>query len=165
MAGRTQFGKYELVQRLASGGMGETFRAEMIAAAGVTKQVCIKKMLPQLAQDAALVRAFIDEARLSASLTHSNIAQVFDFGEVDGEYFIAIEWVDGRALSTAVKRGKNLGWERLPFQLSVYVVVKLLEGLQYAHTRAGPDGLPLNLVHRDLTPDNVLLGFEGEVKL
>ncbi len=165
MSGRTRFGKYELVARLAKGGMGETFRAELVATAGVVKPVVIKKMLPYLAADRALVDAFIQEARVSATLTHANIAQVFDFGEVDGEYFIAMEYVDGRSLEAAMERGRKLGWARLPFQLSVFIVTELLKGLHYAHTRTAPDGKPLNLVHRDISPDNVLLGFEGEVKL
>ncbi len=163
--GRTRFGKYELVARLAKGGMGETFRAELVAAAGVTKQVVIKKMLPYLVSDAALVEAFVQEARLSASLSHANLAQVFDFGEVDGEYFIAMEYVDGRSLEKVLERARSAGWARLPFQLSAFIVLEVLKGLVYAHGRNGPDGAPLNLVHRDISPDNVLLGFEGEVKL
>jgi len=163
--GRTRFGKYELVARLAKGGMGETFRAELVAAQGVVKPVVIKKMLPYVAQDQGLVDAFIQEARLSATLTHSNIAQVFDFGEVDGEYFIAMEYVDGRSLESVMQRAYELGWARLPFQLTVFIITELLKGLHYAHTRTSADGRPLNLVHRDISPDNVLLGFEGEVKL
>ncbi|MBL8954969.1 MAG: serine/threonine protein kinase [Myxococcaceae bacterium] len=165
MSGRVRFGKYELVARLAKGGMGETFRAELVADAGVVKPVVIKKMLPYLTAEAGLVEAFIQEARLSATLTHSNLAQVFDFGEVDGEYFIAMEYVDGRSLEAVLGRAKELGWPRLPFQLSVFIVTELLKGLSYAQTRSGADGRPLNLVHRDISPDNVLLGFEGEVKL
>ncbi|MBL8949803.1 MAG: serine/threonine protein kinase [Myxococcaceae bacterium] len=160
-----RFGKYELVSLLAKGGMGETYLAELQALAGVTKRVVIKKMLPALAADPKLVEAFIQEARLSATLSHGNIAQVFDFGEVDGEYFIAMEHVHGRSLQQLVKRAGAAGWERLPTAVSVFVVIELLKALHHAHTRVGPDGAPLNLVHRDITPDNVLISYEGAVKL
>jgi len=160
-----QFGKYELTTRLAKGGMGETYLAQLNAVAGVSKRVVIKKMLPALAADEHLVEAFIQEARISATLSHGNIAQVFDFGSIDGEYFLAMEYVHGQSLQAVMKRAPAKGYPKLPLQVSTYIAIELLKALHYAHTRVGPNGVPLNLVHRDVTPDNILLSYEGDVKL
>ncbi|MBL8955966.1 MAG: protein kinase [Myxococcaceae bacterium] len=161
----TQFGKYELTTRLAKGGMGETYLAQLNAVAGVSKRVVIKKMLPSVAADEKLVEAFIQEARISATLSHGNIAQVFDFGSIDGEYFLAMEYVHGQSLQGVMKRAPAKAYPRLPFEVTAYVAIELLKALHYAHTRVGPNGTPLNLIHRDVTPDNILVSYEGDVKL
>jgi serine/threonine-protein kinase len=161
----SQFGKYQLLARLARGGMAETFRAQLTGAAGVTKQVVIKKVLPAFAEDEAFVEAFINEAKLSASLSHGNIAQVFDFGRLDGDYFIAMELVEGRSLAQMLKRAAEEGYARIPTAIACYLAIEVLKGLHYAHTRSGTDGAPLNIVHRDVTPENVLVSFEGETKV
>ena len=160
-----RFGKYELIERIAKGGMGETYLAELQAVAGVTKRVVIKKMLPQVAEDAALVEAFVQEARITAGLSHGNIAQVFDFGEIDGEYFLAMEYVRGRSLLDVLGGLPRAGYPNLPYPVTAYVVIELLKALHYAHTRTDPDGRPLNIVHRDISHDNVLISYEGDVKL
>ncbi len=162
---QSPFGKYELLARLASGGMAETYRAQLRGAAGVTKPVVIKRVLPHLAQDAAFIKAFIDEAKLSASLSHGNIAQVFDFGQVDGDYFIAMELVDGRSLHQLLDRAASVGFTRLPLPIACFIAMEVLKGLHYAHTRIDEDGKPLNLVHRDVSPENVLVSFEGQTKV
>jgi eukaryotic-like serine/threonine-protein kinase len=161
----SRFGKYELTARLARGGMAETFRAQLVGAAGVTKQVVIKKVLPHLAQDEAFVEAFINEAKLSASLSHGNIAQVFDFGRVEGDYFIAMELVDGRSLAQMLQRAATMGFEKLPVSIACFLTMEVLKGLHYAHTRTGEGGQPLSLVHRDVSPENVLVSFEGQTKV
>jgi serine/threonine-protein kinase len=160
-----RFGEYELVSRLAAGGMGETFIARRVASAGVEKTVVIKKMLGALPAAERDVESFVEEARLASALSHRNIVQVFDFGQVEGEYFIAMEWIDGQSLSSVLRRVRQRGLTRLPFQVSVYLVIELLKGLQYAHSRSGDGGAPLGLVHRDVTPQNVLVSYDGEVKL
>jgi serine/threonine-protein kinase len=165
MAAAKTFGNYTLLTRLASGGMGETHLAEQLGAAGVSRRVVIKTMLPRFADDKALVDAFVQEARVCATLAHGNIAQVYEFGQVDGTYFLAMEYVDGRSLQKVLERVRETGFRRLPWAVSAYVSIELLKALHYAHTRTGADGKPLNLVHRDVSPDNVLIGFEGEVKL
>jgi serine/threonine-protein kinase len=165
MAAAKTFGNYTLLSKLASGGMGETHLAEQLGAAGVSRQVVIKLMLPRFADNQAIVDAFVQEARVSTTLTHGNIAQVYEFGEVDGRYFLAMEHVSGRSLQKVLERVKESGFRRLPFAVSAYVTIELLKALHYAHTRTGADGRPLNLVHRDVSPDNVMIGFEGEVKL
>nr|WP_286202604.1 protein kinase [Comamonas sp. JC664] len=159
------FGKYKLLERIATGGMAEIYRARMTAAAGVTKPVVIKKILPGYADNSAFLSMFVNEARIAAGLSHGNIAQVFDFGEVDGEYFIAMEWVDGRTLSSVMRRAREKGMYTLPQPLALLIAVEMLEGLAYAHTRLDERGRPLHIVHRDVSPQNVLLSYEGQVKL
>ncbi|QSQ24028.1 protein kinase [Pyxidicoccus parkwayensis] len=159
------FGKYKLLERIATGGMAEIYRARMTAAAGVTKPVVIKKILPGYAGNTAFVSMFVNEARIAAGLSHGNIAQVFDFGEVDGQYFIAMEFVDGQPLSRVMRRAREKGLYTLPQPLALLIAVEVLEGLAYAHTRLDERGRPLHIVHRDVSPQNVLLGYEGQVKL
>jgi serine/threonine-protein kinase len=161
----SRFGKYELVRSLGHGGMAEAWLANARGAAGVTRPVVIKKVLPELAQNGELIDGFIAEAKISATLSHGNIAQVFEFGEYDGEYFLAMEWVNGKSLAHVLKRAEQKGYWHLPIPVAVFIAAEMLKGLHHAHTRKGADGRPLHLVHRDVTPDNVLLSFEGEVKV
>ncbi|SEM96269.1 Serine/threonine protein kinase [Stigmatella aurantiaca] len=163
--GPLEFGKYVLLSKLAAGGMAVTYRARMTGAAGVTKPCVIKQILPHFADDADFVEMFISEARVAMGLSHGNIAQVFDFGEVDGQYFIALEFVYGQPLSKVLRRTAKSGLGFLPIPLALHVVSKLCDGLDYAHRHVGEDGEALGLVHRDVSPDNVLLSYEGEVKV
>ena len=160
-----RFGKYELVRSLGHGGMAEAWLAHARGAAGVTKPVVIKKVLPELAEQSELIEAFVSEATISASLSHGNIAQVFEFGEVQGEYYLAMEWVNGKSLAQVLARAAKKGFWHLPIPIAAYVAAETLKGLHHAHTRKGSDGRPLHLVHRDATPDNILVSFEGEVKV
>ncbi|NOK18237.1 serine/threonine-protein kinase [Corallococcus carmarthensis] len=160
-----QFGKYVLVSKLAAGGMAVTYRARMTGAMGVTKPCVIKQILPHFVDDHDFVEMFISEARLVAGLTHGNIAQVFDFGEVDGQYFIAMELVHGQPLSKVLRRAARAGVGFFPQPLAMHIASKLCEGLDYAHRHVGEDGQMLGLVHRDVSPDNVLISYEGEVKV
>jgi eukaryotic-like serine/threonine-protein kinase len=159
------FGRYELVSRLGYGGMAETWRAKLLGAAGVTKPVLIKKILAAYADNEAFISMFITEARISATLSHGNIAQVYDFGKVGDEYFLAMEYVDGKQLDRIVKRAQRFGLFALPPQLATFIALEMCRGLHYAHTRKDENGKPLGLVHRDIAPDNVLLSYEGQVKI
>jgi serine/threonine protein kinase len=159
------FGKYELVNKLASGGMAVAHKALMLGAKGVKKPVVLKLIHPHLAEQPEFVEMFIEEARLSATLTHSNIAQVFDFGEVEGRYFIAMELVDGQSLAQLLRRAQRRGHDTLPVPLALLIATEMCEALHYAHTRTDERGKPLNLVHRDVSPENVLISWQGEVKL
>ncbi|WP_256568773.1 serine/threonine-protein kinase [Myxococcus qinghaiensis] len=160
-----KFGRYELVSWLGRGGMAETWRARWMGDAGVTKSVLIKKVLPEFAEDDAFVSMFINEARISATLSHGNIAQVFDFGRVEGQYYLAMELVDGQPLHHVLKRAVKTGLERMPIPLAVYIALEMCRGLHYAHTRTDDKGKPLGIVHRDISPDNVLISYEGQVKI
>ena len=163
--GPQEFGKYVLLSKLAAGGMAVTYRARMTGAAGVTKPCVIKQILPHFADDQDFIEMFIGEAQVAAQLTHGNIAQVFDFGEVNGQYFIALELVQGQPLSKVLRKAAKAGMGFFPIPLALHVVSKLCDGLDYAHRHVGEDGKPLGLVHRDVSPDNVLISYEGEVKV
>jgi serine/threonine protein kinase len=160
-----QFGKYELVARLAAGGMAEIFKARFSPAAGVTKQVVIKRILPHYAANKAFIAMFTNEAKIAMSLSHGNIAQVFDFGDIDGEWFLAMELVDGQPLSKLMRRARTLSIPFLPEAYGVAIAIELLKGLHYAHTRTDEHGKPLKIVHRDVSPQNVLVSYRGEIKI
>ncbi len=153
-------GDYALLTLLAKGGMAETYLAERGG-----KRLVVKKLLPQTALDEEGVKGFIDEARLCSRLQHPNVAQVFDFGEADGQLFLAMEFVHGRSLQQFISRADRLGFYRLPPTLACFIAARMLEGLHHAHTRQDEKGRPLKIVHRDISPENVLLSFEGEVKV
>jgi serine/threonine protein kinase len=160
-----EFGKYVLLSKLAAGGMAVTYRARLTGAAGVTKPCVIKQILPHFADDQDFIEMFVSEARVAAQLTHGNIAQVFDFGEVDGQYFIALEFVHGQPLSKVLRKAAKMGMGFFPIPLALHIISKLCDGLDYAHRYVGDDGHAMGLVHRDVSPDNVLISYEGEVKV
>ncbi len=157
------FGRYLLVQRLSRGGMGEIFLAKH-GLTGFEKLAVIKKVLPHLAADAQFISRFVDEAQVAIKLQHVNVAQVFEVGRVGDEYFLALEYVEGRDLRRTLAR---LGHDkkRLPVDLALFIGRELANGLAYAHRRTSADGASLNLVHCDISPPNVLVSFEGETKV
>jgi serine/threonine-protein kinase len=160
-----RFGRYELVSRLGFGGMAETWRARLLGEESFTKTVLIKKLLPEYADDYAFTTMLISEARISATLTHNNIAQVFDFGRVGSEYFLAMEFVDGQPLHYFNQRALLERFPSVPLPVAVFIGVELCRGLHYAHTRKDESGKPLSIVHRDISPENVLVSYEGQVKI
>jgi serine/threonine protein kinase len=160
-----QFGKYELLGRLAAGGMAEIFRARYSAAKGISKSVVIKRILPHYAANKQFIQMFTNEARIVMGLSHGNIAQVFDFGEIDGDWFLAMEYVDGQPLSKIIKRARTVGIQAIPTSFAVLISIEMLRGLHYAHTRLDDQGKPLKIVHRDVSPQNVLISYEGQIKL
>ncbi|QSQ28156.1 protein kinase [Pyxidicoccus parkwayensis] len=145
--------------------MAVVYRALYTAAPGVTKPVVIKRVLGTYAEDPAFVEMFLNEARISVGLSHGNIVQVFDFGKVDDEYYLAMELVDGNTLGRVLKAARMKGLTSLPAPLAVGIALEMCKGLHHAHTRLDGRGEPLGVVHRDLSPDNVLMSYEGEVKL
>jgi serine/threonine protein kinase len=163
--GPEKFGKYELQARIAAGGMAEIYRARFSPAPGVTKQVVIKRILPHYAANKAFIQMFTNEAKIAIGLSHGNIAQVFDFGEIDGDWFLAMELVDGQPLSKVMKRARTLEIGVMPTPFAVLIGIEMLRGLHYAHTRIDEQGRPLKIVHRDVSPQNILIAYEGQVKI
>ena len=159
-----RFGKYVLHERIAAGGMAEVFAGSLSGDAGFERAVAIKRILPALNQDAEFVRMLVDEAKIAVQLSHSNIAQVLDLGCHEGSYFIAMEFVDGRDFRSILERERARG-RAVPLGVACHVAMKVAEALDHAHRATGKQGEPLNVIHRDVSPQNVLLSYEGEVKV
>ena len=159
-----RLGNYELIRKIGSGGMAEVWMGRRATDAGATKAVAIKLMARRFADQPAYERMFAAEARLSMLLNHSNIVQVFDVGRVDETAFLVMEWVDGLNLAQILAFFRKQGGERLPPQVAGYVVGEILRALDYAHNLVH-EGQPLRIVHRDVSPQNVLVSLSGEVKL
>jgi hypothetical protein len=145
--------------------MAEVWRGEMVTEGGAGRPVALKFILPHLASDEALLGMFQAEASLSMRLSHGNVVQVFDFGQLEGRWFIAMEWVDGASLFKVLKKAKALGVGAVHPVMAAQLLVAVLDGLHHAHTRVEADGKPLQLVHRDVSPDNVLVSWDGQVKV
>jgi serine/threonine protein kinase len=156
--------RYEVVERLDAGGMAEVFRAKAQSMQGFEKQVAIKRVLPNLAKNEKFVKMFLDEARLSLHLSHANIVSVFDIGQSGGSYFIVMEYVDGANLKRFIEAARRRDG-RVPVALAIFIAMRICEGLQYAHEKRDADRRPLGIVHRDISPPNVLISNQGEVKL
>ncbi|MFL5348872.1 MAG: protein kinase domain-containing protein [Hyalangium sp.] len=160
-----QLGKYRLIHKLATGGMAEVFLAKAAGPMGFEKMLVVKRILPHLATEATFVEMFLTEARLAAQLNHTNIVQIFDFGEAEGAYFIAMEYIDGPNLREIIKRSSALGLA-LPLAFCARVVAAACEGLAFAHGFWDPvSRQPMNIIHRDISPDNILLSRQGAVKV
>jgi serine/threonine-protein kinase len=159
-----EFGTYRLIDRIGAGGMAEIFLALAPPTEGRPSQLVLKRILPAFSDDEQFVKMFVEEARLCQHLRHPNIVQVFDLGAIDAQYFIAMEYVEGRDLlkTLAACARKKIGF---PTELALYIVMEVLKGLDYAHNLRSPDGQHLGIIHRDVSPSNVLLGFAGGVKI
>jgi len=161
---RHQLGPYSLGERLGIGGMAEVYLAESEGPHGFAKRVAVKRILPQLSRDPRFVAMFCDEAKICAMLEHPNIVKVIDFGEANGELFMAMEYVDGISVARLLRAVSARG-ERFPLGAVLYIAHEILRALAHAHEATDDYGRPLNIVHRDVSPGNVLIGREGEVKL
>jgi serine/threonine protein kinase len=160
----TGYGPYQLVAKVATGGMAEVFKAKRAGVAGFEKVVAVKRILPHLSYNKEFVEMFIDEAKMVAGLQHPNIVQIFDLGRIGSSYYIAMEYVHGADLRSILRRLKERSL-RMPTDLAVYVVSKVAAGLDYAHQNKDGEGRPTKIVHRDVSPQNILISFDGEVKL
>ena len=158
------FGKYYLIEKLAMGGMAEIFKAKTFGIDGFEKFLVIKRILPHYSQDQQFITMLTDEAKLSVLLSHHNIVQVFDLGKVGGDYFISMEFINGSNLRDLLIRAEALG-EKLPEDIVVFIISEICKGLDYAHSRKDHEGKPLGIIHRDISPQNILLSYEGEVKI
>jgi serine/threonine protein kinase len=158
------YGHYRLLERVAVGGMAEVFRAKRSGVEGFEKIVAVKRILPHLSDNKEFVEMFIDEAKMVAGLTHPNIVQISDLGKIDKTYYIAMEYVHGKDLRTILRHARERGL-RLPLDLSVLVVSRVCAALEYAHRARDDQGRAMRIVHRDISPQNILISFEGDVKL
>jgi serine/threonine protein kinase len=160
----SRLGRYALLNHLASGGMADVFLARSDGIEGFERHVVIKRIRPELGRDLRFIKMFLDEARVAATLHHQNILQVYDIGEADGEYFIAMEYVHGedvrRLLSNAARRRTHI-----PIRYVLSILSSAAAGLHHAHDQRASDGRPLEIVHRDVSPSNILVGYDGSIKL
>ncbi len=161
---RPRIGRYEIMERLAVGGMAEAFRARAHGPGGYQRELVIKRILPHLAQDPDFVRAFVDEAKILGMLNHPNVVGVYDFGEDQGLHYLALEFLDGPSLATMVDRASRLR-AAIPAGIVAYVGKEICNGLSEVHTARDPQGTALGLIHRDVTPSNVMTTLNGGVKL
>jgi eukaryotic-like serine/threonine-protein kinase len=160
-----QVGKYQLIRKLATGGMAEVFLAKAAGPMGFEKTLVLKRILPHLAEEPHFVEMFLSEAKLAAQLTHPNVVQIFDFGEADGAYFLAMEYIDGPHLRALVKGARTQGRPLSPV-VCARIISLACEGLAFAHDFADPQtGEPMGLIHRDISPDNILMSRQGSVKV
>jgi len=159
-----ELGRYELIRQIAIGGMAELYLARTLGFEGFEKLVVIKRILPQFSNTTSFVAMFTNEARLAATLQHPNVAQVYDIGIDDGDYFFAMEYVHGEDLHRTMLQSLEQGVP-ISLEFALTLGTGLCAGLHYAHEKAGPDGTPLQIVHRDVSPSNVLVSYDGAVKL
>ncbi|GMT97387.1 hypothetical protein KH5H1_15060 [Corallococcus caeni] len=158
------FGRYELLRKLATGGMGAVYLARQKGPVGFQKLLVVKRLLPHLSEDDEFLQMFLDEARIAALLNHPNIAQIYEMGDVDGQYYIAMEYVHGEPLGSLVPRA-SAHPGGFPLGLRCRIIAEAAAGLDAAHNARSPSGRKLSLIHRDVSPQNVLVGFNGGVKL
>ncbi|WP_157069376.1 serine/threonine-protein kinase [Sandaracinus amylolyticus] len=160
-----RFGKYTLMRKLATGGMAELFLALQRSVAGFEKLIVVKRVLPNLAQDRSFIELLLTEARIAATLNHPNVAHIYDVGEVEGQFYIAMEHIHGEDLRSIVRQMKKVGVTAFPLEHALAIVLGCCAGLAYAHEKRDLDGEPMNIVHRDVSPQNILVTFTGDVKL
>lgn len=161
----TPFGdKYVLVEHIATGGMAEIYRAQYSGIEGFAKELVVKRLREEFASRPNVVQMFLDEARVAATLTHQNVVHTYDLGELQGEYFIAMELLKGEELVAVLRRAVKTG-RMVPLQISLGIIMQALEGLHYVHTRVDDRGRPLGLCHRDINPTNVHVGYDGTCKI
>jgi serine/threonine protein kinase len=158
------FGKYLLLDRISVGGMAEVFKAKSYGVEGFEKIIAIKRILPSMGEDRDFIKMFIDEAKIAGQLAHANICQIFELGRIEGAHFIAMEYIWGKDLLQMQNRLRKLR-RPMPVDMACFVLAKVCEGLDYAHRKRDAMGRPLEIVHRDCSPQNILLSYEGEVKV
>ncbi len=156
--------RYRIIEKIDAGGMAEIYKGVSVSMDGFEKAVAIKRILPSLTQDQKFVGMFLDEARLSMQLNHANVVQILDMGRVGETYFMAMELVDGANLRRVIQRAIDIG-VTFPVSVACFVAMEIAKGLAYAHERTDAQGQSLGIVHRDVSPPNVLLSRQGEVKI
>jgi serine/threonine protein kinase len=160
----TQIGPYLVLERISAGGMAEVYKAKQVGAEGFERPVAIKRILPHIARDPNFIAMFQAEAKLAVQLQHGNICQIYQLGRHEDSFYIALEYVDGRDVGAVLDyhQKQNRG---IPLPQACYIIMRACEGLDYAHNKKDNAGKPLNIIHRDISPPNLLISYEGEVKL
>ncbi len=158
------FGKYLLLERISVGGMAEVFKAKAFGVEGFEKIIAIKRILPSMAEDADFIQMFIDEAKICGQLNHANICQTFELGRIEDSHFIAMEYIWGKDLLQIQNRFRRMR-KSVPPLMAAFVASKVCEGLDYAHRKKDATGKPLGIIHRDVSPQNILCSYEGEIKV
>lgn len=158
------FGKYFLTEKIAVGGMAEIYRAKVFGVDGFEKTLAIKKILPHFSSDKEFISMLTNEAKLVVQLSHPNIVQVYDLGRVREDYFISMEYIHGVNLRQFLTKSLEIG-KPVPIEIGLHIISEVLKGLEYAHSKRGGNGTSLNIIHRDVSPHNILVSYEGEVKL
>lgn len=159
-----QLGQYTLLEKIAQGGMAQVFKAKTTDANGIERLVVIKRILPHIASHPEYVEMLIDEAKIAVHFTHGNIAQVYDLGRILDDYFIVMEYVDGKTLSQ-IFRALSEKNKKIPLDILLYCLIEVCHGLSYIHRKKGPNGQNLGVVHRDISPQNIILSYSGNVKI
>jgi eukaryotic-like serine/threonine-protein kinase len=159
-----QFGPYRLIRQIAVGGMAEIHLAKTTGIAGFEKYVALKMIHPNFAEDEQFIQMLVDEAKIAVQLTHGNIAQTFDLGRVGETYYITMEFVDGADLYKILRRGSEQDVE-MPLDVCAFIGKEIASALDHAHRKKDHIGKPLGIVHRDVSPQNVLISYAGEIKL
>lgn len=160
-----RFGKYTLLAHLATGGMADVFLARQRGPGGFNRECVLKRILPHLSQDEGFVQMFLEEARIVARLSHPNIVSTFDLGQVNNDYFLALEYVDGLTLERILDLEKARGEQAMPWPIAVRIIASIAEGLDHAHKARDSAGVPLLLVHRDVSPSNIVVSRDGVAKV
>lgn len=158
------FGRYRLLGSIGRGGMAEVFLAKLEGIEGFERRLALKRVHPQFTTNPSFVQMFIDEARLVGHFNHPNVVQMFDFGKIDDTYYIAMEYVEGSNIAELMSRTKKAGG-RIPTEAIVEIGIQISQGMDYAHKETDENGNPLNIIHRDLTPHNILISRKGTVKI
>ena len=157
-------GSFRLVRKVAEGGMATVYEAEQLGPAGFCKRVALKVIHPEYAKQEEWLQLFIDEAKLSANLVHGNIVQIYQLGEVQGDYYITMEFIQGPTLRAVINRHREMG-DPIPPSIAAYVVSRVCRALDFAHNFVSPDGRRLDIVHRDVSPGNMMATWDGHIKL
>ena len=160
----TKIGPYTLLTRISQGGMAEVYKAKQHGVEGFERTVAIKRILPHIARDPNFIAMFQAEAKLAVQLQHGNIAQIYKLGRHGDTFYIALEYVDGRDVGAILDHAQRSN-NPAPAALACYILARVCDGLDYAHNKTDPRGNPLNIIHRDISPPNILVSYEGEVKI
>ncbi len=160
----SSFGQYQLVEKIAQGGMAEIFQGKALDTEGIERAVVIKRILPHIAANPEFVDMLVDEAKIAVMLSHGNIAQIYDLGKVADDYFIVMEYVEGKTLSQIMKRLRSQG-KFFPIPYAAYIAAEIANGLDYMHRKTDERGNPLHIIHRDISPQNIILSTGGTVKI